>query len=40
MTRDRILYILRFLHFAENYLYYMERTTYEIHLSPSGNKHK
>jgi len=26
MTRDRFLHILRFLHFADNYLYYMEGT--------------
>jgi len=26
MTRDRFLQILRFLHFADNYLYYMEGT--------------
>jgi len=26
MTRDRILHIVRFLHFADNYLYYMEGT--------------
>jgi len=26
MTRDRFLDILRFLHFADNYLYYMDGT--------------
>ena len=26
LTRDRILNILRFLNFADNYLYYMEGT--------------
>jgi len=26
MTRDRFLHVLRFLHFADNYLYYVEGT--------------
>jgi len=26
MTRDRFLHILRFLNFADNYLYYMDGT--------------
>ena len=26
MARDRFFHILRFLHFADNYLYYMEGT--------------
>ena len=26
MTRDRLLHLLRFVHFADNYLYYMEGT--------------
>jgi len=39
MTRDRFLHILRFLHFADSYLYYMEGTMGSI-LSSRGNKHK
>ena len=38
MPRDIFLHILHFLHFADNYPYYMGGTMGSF--DPSGNKHK
>jgi len=40
MTRDKILHILRFLHFVDNYQYYMEGTMGSICPQAEINKNE